>query len=153
MPPEIISCWISLDQTTIEGGTLEYVRGSHHWGLSGRVTQFHGPSDMKCDLEDAARREGYEGEFEYVPILVPPGGGVFHNGYIWHGSQDNNALVPRRSITAHMIHSAARFHSKNVSPVFNHYKLHGDDAMHESFFPVIWDSNGYRSELIDQIIS
>ena len=29
----MITCWMSLDQTTKYNGTLEYVKGSHTWGL------------------------------------------------------------------------------------------------------------------------
>jgi len=31
IPPEWVSCWIALDDTTATQGTVEYVRGSHRW--------------------------------------------------------------------------------------------------------------------------
>ena len=30
-PQAMLSCWIALDDTTAEGGTMELVRGSHQW--------------------------------------------------------------------------------------------------------------------------
>ena len=30
-PPEMITCWVALDETFAQGGTIEYVRGSHLW--------------------------------------------------------------------------------------------------------------------------
>ena len=29
VPPEMITCWVALDDTRAQGGTIEYVRGSH----------------------------------------------------------------------------------------------------------------------------
>jgi phytanoyl-CoA hydroxylase len=30
-PPNMTTCWIALDDTTADGGTIYYVAGSHHW--------------------------------------------------------------------------------------------------------------------------
>ena len=30
-PGEMITCWIALDDTSAEAGTMTFVRGSHHW--------------------------------------------------------------------------------------------------------------------------
>ncbi len=45
LPPSMVTCWLTLDDTTAHGGTVEYVRGSHHWRLSPMIGQFHGPED------------------------------------------------------------------------------------------------------------
>ena len=31
VPAEMITCWVALDDTRAEGGTIEYARGSHRW--------------------------------------------------------------------------------------------------------------------------
>jgi hypothetical protein len=41
--------------------------------------------------------------------------------------------------------SEARFHAMSISPIYSRYKLHGTDEMNESFFPVLWREDGYRT--------
>ena len=44
-PTEMFSCWIALDDTTADGGTLEIARGSHRWATGAdRMGEFHAPS-------------------------------------------------------------------------------------------------------------
>src|SRR3990170_4872865 len=46
VPPEMITCWISLHDTEADAGPLELVRGSHAWPKSPpQRTQFHAPDD------------------------------------------------------------------------------------------------------------
>jgi ectoine hydroxylase-related dioxygenase (phytanoyl-CoA dioxygenase family) len=37
-PVDHISCWIGLDDSTIDNGCLHYVPGSHHWPLLPRAS-------------------------------------------------------------------------------------------------------------------
>jgi ectoine hydroxylase-related dioxygenase (phytanoyl-CoA dioxygenase family) len=57
-PQELMSCWIALDDTTAEGGTMELVRGSHRWAHAPLEGEFHGPSDYRKYMERAAAGEG-----------------------------------------------------------------------------------------------
>jgi phytanoyl-CoA hydroxylase len=153
MPSNIISCWIALDDTDSNGGTLEYVRGSHLWGLSNRVENFHRPKDYKSDLKKHLRESNIEQPIDIVSINVPAGTGVFHHGRVWHGSGENRSNRHRRSITAHVINSETTFHSSVTSPVFSHYKVFGSDKMDESFFPIIWGGNSGRSDFLADYLS
>ena len=144
--PEWVSCWIALDDTTAHGGTVEYVRGSHLWGQSGMIEQFHGPDNPVKDLQKAAEAEGKTPE--RVPIVVKAGGGAFHQGWTWHGSDVNRSDKPRRSIVAHCMSSSTQFHDTNVGYIYSRYKRFGDPVMDESFFPITWRQDGYRSDFI-----
>ena len=53
------------------------------------IEQFHGPADPHADLRQAATAHGVETEF--VPVEVPAGGGAFHDGWTWHGSDVNRS--------------------------------------------------------------
>ena len=46
--------------------------------------------------------------------------------------------------------SEARFHDTNVGYVYSRYKRVGSTEMDESFFPVLWTEDGYRSGFLDE---
>jgi len=149
--PEWASCWIALDDTTAEGGTVEYVRGSHRWGQSGMIEEFHAPSNPVKELAEAASNAGIE-EPERVPVVVKAGGGAFHQGWTWHGSDINHTERPRRSVVAHCMSSENQFHDDRVSSIYSRYKRFGDNGMDESFFPITWRTDGYRSSFIQAYV-
>jgi ectoine hydroxylase-related dioxygenase (phytanoyl-CoA dioxygenase family) len=144
VPNEMMTFWISLDDTLAHQGTIEYVRGSHLWPLSPPITQFHAPDDPVADMREAALQMGVTAP-EIVPIEISAGSAVIHHGRTWHGSRDNRGHQPRRSVVAHCMSSEARFHAMSISPIYSRYKLHGTDEMNESFFPVLWREDGYRT--------
>ncbi len=76
---------------------------------------------------------------------VPAGGGAFHDGWTWHGSDVNRSAAPRRSLVAHCMSSEARFHPDTTGYLYSRYKRFGDDTMEESYFPITWREDGYRS--------
>lgn len=151
IPSDWVSCWIALDDTTAIGGTVEYVRGSHRWQHWGMIEQFHGPADAHTDLTKAAAAAGVEPEL--VPVEVPAGGGAFHAGWTWHGSDVNRADVPRRSLVAHCMSSEARFHPSTTGYIYSRYKRFGDDTMDETHFPITWRADGYRSPWIEPYLA
>jgi 2-oxoglutarate-dependent dioxygenase len=144
VPPEMITCWLSLHETTADAGPLEFVRGSHTWPKSPpERTQFHAPDDWLAGPRAAAPNGD---EFEVVPVVVKAGGGSFHHGLTWHGSAPNtNASVARMALVSHMLPVEARFHEVNVDVTYSRYRRRGDLSLDESFFPVMWDETGYRT--------
>lgn len=147
VPADMVTCWIALDDTTAAGGTVEYIRGSHRWGSAGMIEEFHGPADPTREMRAAAARAGVESP-EHVPVVVPAGGGTFHHGRVWHGSQVNRSEKDRRSLVAHCMSSEARFHPHRVGPIYSRYKRFGDDTIDESYFPILWREDGYRSPFL-----
>ncbi|TXH36562.1 MAG: phytanoyl-CoA dioxygenase family protein [Rhodospirillaceae bacterium] len=148
VPGEMLSCWIALDRTSADGGTVEYVKGSHLWGPSPPAKQFHAPADYREEMIARARAMGHEPEIHYVE--VPPGGCAFHHGWTWHGSGPNRGDHPRRSAVSHCMSSEAVYHPTEISYIYNRYKRIGDTAMDESYFPVLWRDDGYRTTWLDQ---
>jgi hypothetical protein len=146
-PPHMVTCWIALDDTSAAGGTIEYVRGSHKWPVSPPIRQFHAPDNYREELRAAAAQVGLAPEL--VAVEVPAGGCALHDGGTWHGSDTNRSDKPRRSAVAHCMSSAAKFHPTKISYIYNRYKRVGDTAMDESFFPVLWTREGYRTGFLD----
>jgi ectoine hydroxylase-related dioxygenase (phytanoyl-CoA dioxygenase family) len=143
VPAGYITCWMPLDATTAAGGTIEYARGSHLWPLSPPKGKFHAPEDYHATLREAAAEAG--GTIDIVPIEVAAGDAVIHHGRVWHGSGPNSAAVPRRALVSHCISADCRFHPTEVSYVYSRYRRRGDLDMDESFFPVLWRADGYRT--------
>ena len=151
-PDDMVSCWIALDDTQAQGGTVEYVRGSHLWALEPMIKTFHAPDDPLLEMQQAAKRAGVS-DPDITAIEVPAGSCVFHHGYTWHGSQTNHLEKPRRSIVAHCMSSAARFSDQHTGAVYSRYQRFGDTAMDESFFPILWRNDGYRSTFLDAYLN
>lgn len=153
-PSDLISLWIALDDTTAEGGTLEFVRGSHRWNHAQAEGEFHGPQEYQKHMRLAARREGVEPEI--VPVVVAKGGGSFHHGWAWHGSGYNQSQQPRRSLVLHAMRSDTRYVPERLSEgtgrIYGRYKRLGDNDIDENYFPVLWRADGYRTPGIDRYL-
>ena len=150
-PNEMMTCWMTLDETRADQGTIEYVRGSHLWPLSPPIAQFHAPDDPLADMKVAGGHAGAEPDI--VAIEVAAGSAVLHHGRTWHGSRANSGTGPRRSLVAHCASSTARYHADNVSPVYGRYRKAGSLEMDESFFPVLWREDGYRTGWVEGYLS
>ena len=148
IPQTMMTCWMPIDNVDKEKGTLEYVKGSHLWGLSPPKGQFHSPKDYKKELNEYASKLNKEIQIQYVE--VPAGGVSFHHGYTWHGSGINNTNSNRRAIVAHCVPSDSKFHPTNIggtARIYKKYKKLETDELDESFFPIIWTKGGYRTNV------
>ncbi len=154
-PPLMMSLWIALDDTSVEGGTLEFARGSHRWLHGEPEGEFHGPKQYKKYMERAAAAEGVEPEV--APVVVAKGGGSIHHGWTWHGSGDNNSIHPRRALVLHAISSEARFVpeylTKGNGPIYSRFKRLADDEMDENYFPILWTEDGRRTSGLDEYLA
>ncbi|MGI8974662.1 MAG: phytanoyl-CoA dioxygenase family protein [Gaiella sp.] len=150
VPPVMVTCWLSLHETTADAGPIEYASGSHLWPVSPpERSQFHAPEDWLAPAR-AAAPVGVE--LETVPVVVKPGGGSFHHGLCFHGSAPNaTASVARMALVSHLIPADARFHHEQVDLVYSRYRKRGDLTLDESFFPVLWDETGYRTPWLDEL--
>lgn len=143
VPAEMITCWVALDDTQAQGGTIEYVRGSHHWPKAPPARgEFHAPEDWLAPMRAAAPAGA---EPERVPVVVKAGGATFHHSLMFHGSGPNEATRERRALVSHLIPVQTRFHPRNTDQIYSRYRRRGDLSLDESFFPVVWDETGGRS--------
>ena len=152
VPSSMVSCWMAMDDTSAEGGTIEYVPGSHRWPVGDKCGQFHAPDDYHQALKIAAEGLGI-GNYGITKLAVNAGDAVFHHGATWHGSGTNSSDKPRRSVVSHCMSSAARFHESNTSPIYSRYKRAGTTEMDDSFFPVLWTRDDGRSPFLDSYLA
>ncbi len=157
-PSDLLSLWIALDETSAEGGTLEFAPGSHRWRRSLPEGEFHGPEDCRRYLLRAAAAEGVANvEDDIAYAEVPAGGGSFHHGWVWHGSGYNRSSRPRRTLVLHAMRSDAEFNparlASGTGAIYSRYKHLGDNVMDENYFPVIWRADGYRTPAIERYVA
>jgi ectoine hydroxylase-related dioxygenase (phytanoyl-CoA dioxygenase family) len=153
-PSDLLTCWIALDDTRADGGTIEFVRGSHKWKLSEPEGEFHAPEDYRKPMREAAAREGIDPEIVYTEVNA--GGGSFHHGWTWHGSGANLSANPRRSLVLHAMRSDVEYVPENfaqgIGPIYSRYKRLGDNQLNENYFPILWREDGYRTSQIDNYL-
>jgi phytanoyl-CoA hydroxylase len=145
-PPNMTTCWIALDDTAADTGTIYYVRGSQRWTRQPAGGEFHAPDDWLGYLIATAPEAADPDRLELVPIEVPAGGAAFHDAWTWHGSPPNERSdAERRAIISHFIDVRTRWNPEVAHPVYSRYRRPGEPEMDEAYFPVTWTSDGYRT--------
>jgi ectoine hydroxylase-related dioxygenase (phytanoyl-CoA dioxygenase family) len=143
VPSEMVTCWIALDDTQADAGTIAYARGSHRWPPRPKNRgEFHAPADWLAPVRVAAPPGTVP---DIVPVVVKAGGCSFHHPFTFHGSGPNTGTVQRRALVSHLIPVETRFHPVNVDVTYSRYRRRGDLSLDESFFPVTWDRDGART--------
>ncbi len=146
-PPNMTTCWMALDDTAADTGTICYVRGSHRWPHAPLGGTFHDPEDWLAHAREAAPAGQ---ELELIPIEVPAGGAAFHDGWTFHGSPANERCdAERRSIISHLISTETRWNPVHVHPVYSRFRRPGESELDEAFFPILW-RGGYRTPWLQQ---
>jgi len=88
-----LTCWCALDDAREENGCLQYIKGSHRWGLLPKPV-------IAGDLQGIRDflNEEQKAQFDH-PVLTPvkAGEAIFHHPLTLHGSGENNSHQPRRA--------------------------------------------------------
>ena len=95
---ELFTAWVALSDVTPETGPMNFVAGSHRWGLSTE-------SDFQSQEYEALRetiQNAHGQAWREVPAILPPGSASFHHKLTFHGSGPNHSGQPRRSFAVHM---------------------------------------------------
>jgi len=90
-PPEMVSCWFALDDSTRENGCVRFLVGSHKLGMLRHVPS--GVAGNSLRLEDP-RIEGLREQ----AVEVPRGSCVIHHCLTAHYSEPNKSPRPRRGL-------------------------------------------------------
>jgi phytanoyl-CoA hydroxylase len=148
-PPNMTTCWMALDDTAADTGTMYYVRGSHRWPPAPLGGTFHAPEDWLAHVREAMPPDA---ELELIAIEVPAGGAAFHHGWTFHGSPPNErADAERRSIVSHMISTDTRWNPTHPHPIYSRYRRPGERELDEAFFPILW-RDGYRTKWLGEYL-
>ncbi len=86
----VIGVWIALDEATTANGCMHVIRGSHR---EGPVPHFHRRDWQICDTDVRV--------VDDVAVPLPPGGALFFDGYLHHGTPANRTDTRRRALQFH----------------------------------------------------
>jgi ectoine hydroxylase-related dioxygenase (phytanoyl-CoA dioxygenase family) len=90
-PYELLSCWIALDDSSIENGCVRFLAGSHKLGVLRHVPSNVQGNSLKLDDERIAGLPEH-------PVQVPRGSCVLHHCLTAHWSGPNHSHRPRRGL-------------------------------------------------------
>ena len=126
-----LSCWIGLDDSTIENGCVHYAPRSHRWNLLPKGDLAGDMNAIYNTLNEEQKRE-----FQPVPISLKAGEASFHHPLLVHGSFENYSNRPRRAIVLNVFRDGVYSDSnepllKGVPAISKGEKIEG------KFFPLL----------------
>jgi ectoine hydroxylase-related dioxygenase (phytanoyl-CoA dioxygenase family) len=93
--PGMISCWMALDDVTVERGCMQFIPGSHQWGEFPPIS-FEGEGP---ELKDYVSEE-QKAQWEPQPVELEAGSCTFHHGLTFHYTNANTTDHIRRALVA-----------------------------------------------------
>jgi len=130
---DAISIWVALDRATLANGCLWYLPGTH------LMASFHN-TEIGQNMASLFNMYPEWREIEAVPVPVPAGSAVFHNGLIAHAAGANMTPRPRRAMTCAYMPDGCTFNGqRNVlrEDYFNTLQI-GDVLDDPRQAPLIW---------------
>ncbi|MEI6538109.1 MAG: phytanoyl-CoA dioxygenase family protein [Planctomycetota bacterium] len=133
-PMAHLTCWIGLDDSTIDNGCLHYVPGSHHWDLL-PITGLAGDMDAIKNVLNSSQWTQFQ---RHVPVELKAGECVFHHPLTIHGSFENRTQNPRRAVVINSILDGVR--SESDEPLLAGIPvIPAGQALGGQFFPMLYN--------------
>lgn len=131
-----LTCWCGLDDSTIENGCLQYVPGSHRWGLLDKP-------ELAGNLTGITKYLTREQQSQFHPVYVQTKAGeaIFHHPLELHGSGENKSAQPRRAFVINVFADGVR--SDTDDSLLNGVPIiHKGEKMEGQFFPLLFEEVG-----------
>ncbi|MEO6330101.1 MAG: phytanoyl-CoA dioxygenase family protein [Ginsengibacter sp.] len=131
-PVAHLTCWSGLDDSTKENGCLQYVPGSHHWGLLEKPELAGDLMGIENYLTPQQQKD-----FKPMPVETKAGEAIFHHPLTLHGSGENKSDRPRRAFVINVFADGVVSDSNEVllngvPPIPKGEKMEGQ------FFPLLF---------------
>lgn len=133
-PMRHLTCWIGLDDSTVDNGCVHYVPGSHRWELL-PITGLAG--DMAA-IKEVLSEKQWEQFQKPIAVELKAGEATFHHPLMVHGSFANRTERPRRAVVINVFADGVKSASsdellKGVPPI------PPGEPMSGRFFPLLFD--------------
>jgi len=93
--PGMLSCWMALDDVTVERGCMQFIPGSHKWGEFPPIS-FEGEG---AALKEHVSEE-QKAQWNPQPVELEAGSCTFHHGLTFHYANANTTDHIRRALVA-----------------------------------------------------
>lgn len=128
-----LTCWCGLDDSTKENGCVQYIPGSHHWGLLPKTALAGDINGINDFLNEEQRHQFANPQFAEVKA----GEAIFHHPLTLHGSGENKSTKPRRAFVINVFADGVNSDTDDellagVPPVARGNKMEGQ------FFPLLY---------------
>lgn len=132
-PMAHLSCWIGLDDATVDNGCVHYVPGSHRWDLLPMTGLANDMDAIQKVLSTDQKRQ-----FEPVPVELKAGEAAFHHPRMVHGSFENRTDRPRRAMVINVVRDGVR--SATNEPLLDGVPpIPEGEPLSGRFFPLLYD--------------
>lgn len=135
-PVAHLTCWCGLDDSTKENGCLQYIAGSHKWGLLPKPVIAGELQGIKDFLNDKQKKQ-----FEHPQYAeVKAGEAIFHHSLTLHGSGANTSSRPRRAFVVNVFADGVT--SDSDEPLLDGVPaVPKGKKMEGQFFPLLYELN------------
>ena len=134
-----LTCWIALDDTTVENGAVHYVPRSHHWDLL-PITGLAGDMDA---IQQVLTAEQWEQFQRPVAVELKKGECTFHHPLMIHGSFENRSVRSRRATVINAFRDGV-CSASNESLLAGVPPIPAGQPMAGQFFPLLSREPGLR---------
>lgn len=129
-----LTCWCALDDSTKENGCLQYIPGSHNWGLLPKPVIAGELQGIKDFLNDEQKKQFENPQYAEVKA----GEAIFHHSLTLHGSGANTSSKPRRAFVINVF--ADGVISDSDEPLLQGVPvMKTGEKMEGQFFPLLFD--------------
>lgn len=133
-PMAHLTCWIGLDDSTIDNGAVHYVPGSHRWDLL-PITGLAGNMEA---IREVLSDEQWEQFQKPVAVELKAGEATFHHPLMIHGSFENRTDRPRRAAVINVFLDGVR--SDSDEPLLSGVPaVPRGNPMTGPFFPLLFN--------------
>jgi len=101
-----VTCWMAIDDATVENGCMNYIPGSHKLGL---IPHKEIPNTPHLIPDGSVKLEAE------VPCPIPAGACIFHHLLALHSSKANKSPKSRRAWALHYVNAKAECPSRDYA--------------------------------------
>jgi ectoine hydroxylase-related dioxygenase (phytanoyl-CoA dioxygenase family) len=132
---DAITAWIPFDGSTLDGGAMGYVPGSHRFGVRKFVNIFFGEPE---DLLAAPETRGVQPIF----VEVPRGAVAFHHSLTFHVATPNQTARTRRVHTMIFFRDGSTRSSEHPHPCVDRPGIAVGAPIDSPLTPLVWPRQG-----------